>query len=136
MSAEPNYSILILDRPRPLRYTVRSLRLLEDRSGRNLGELLVSKAGLSGAVWLIWAALITADTAFAERQEPGLTIEDVSDLLQDHWFDKGHTLPELEPYYSTALLEAGVFAPRDKSQKKSAAAPLPEPIGSETGSTG
>jgi hypothetical protein len=135
MSAETHYGVIVLDRPRPLRYTVRSIRLVEDRSRRNLGELLIEKAGLSSAVWLIWGALITDDKSFKDGREPDLSVDDVSDLLQEHWFDKNRSLPELGPYYNEAFVSCGVFSKRDASKKDGPeVAELPAVSGSPTGS--
>lgn len=142
MSAETqtNDVVIELDKPRRLRYPVRALRLVEDRSRRNLGELLISHASIGAACWLVWAGLIADDAAFAERREPAITIDEVSDLLDEYWFGKGRSVGELSALYATALTEAGVFSRRDPTKKAPPVAEavgiaLPPTTGSPTGTT-
>jgi hypothetical protein len=100
---------ITLDRPRAFRYTTRALRLVEERSKRHLGELLITNASLSSAAWLIWGGLLHVDEGFLRRDEPTLTIDDVCDLLDEHWFKKDKHLTELAPIYAEAVVEAGIF---------------------------
>jgi hypothetical protein len=102
--------VLPLDRPRALRYTSRALRLVEQRSGRILGELLITHASIGSAVWLLWGALLHTDPAFQRREEPALTIDDVCDLLDAHWFSQGKALKDLAPYFAEATVAAGIFS--------------------------
>jgi len=99
-----------LDRPRTLRYTTRAMRLVEQRSGHPLGELLITCVGPASAAWLLWGALIHADEAFQRRQEPDLTIDDVCDLLDTDWFEKGNALKDLWPFFREATVAAGYFS--------------------------
>lgn len=126
--------LIHLDKPRTLRYGSRALRLVEQRSGRILGELLITHASIGSAVWLLWGALLHEDAAFKARQEPTITIDDVADLLDAHWFPK-HTLKELSPIFAEAVVQAGLFSRSEPGKA------LPEPgtvspdSGSPTGST-
>lgn len=106
-----------LDKVRALRYSSRALRLAEARSGQVIGELLISRIGVGSVAWLLWAALIHSDPAFCRRDEPDLTVDDVCDLLDEHWFGKGRTLRELTPFFTEAVLQAGYFtrAPAGKA---------------------
>lgn len=105
-----------LDRKRLLKYSTRALRLVEERSGDVLGELLITKASAASAAWLLWGALIHEDEAFRRRGEPTLTIDDVCDLLDEHWFAKNHTLKELWPYFGEAVVQAGLFSREGKAE--------------------
>lgn len=101
--------VIQLDRARRLKYTSRALRLVEERSGHLLGELLISHASVGSVAWLMWGALLHEDVAFTERREPELTIDDVCDLLDEHWFAKGKPLKDLVPFFTEAVVEAGFF---------------------------
>lgn len=125
--------VIELDKRRPLRFTMRSLRLVVDGSKREIGELLVTHAGVASSAWLIWGALIHADEAFQKRQDPDLSIDDVCDLLDAHWFSKGKTVKDLEPLYSAAIVQAGIFT-RPEGKAPPEAAPEPPASGSSTGS--
>lgn len=114
-----------LDRVRTLKYSTRALRLLEQRSGRILGELLITYQSVGAASWLLWGALIHDDSAFRDRRvEPELTIDDVCDLLDEHWFGKGKVLKDLGPLFAEAVVQAGMFSREGKAQPEA-------PIGSD-----
>lgn len=100
--------VIQLDKPRTLRYSTRAMRLVEERSGRSLGELLITHAGVASAVYLLWGGLIHGDTAFQRRQEPDLTVDDVCDLLDAHWFP-AKTLKDLAPFFAKAAIDSGYF---------------------------
>lgn len=102
--------VITLDRARTLRYTSRALRLVEQRSGRLLGELLITHTSIGSAVWLLWGAFLHEDEAFRKRQEPDVSIDAVCDLLDEHWFKKGKTLKDLAPMFAEAVVEAGIFS--------------------------
>lgn len=106
---------LHLDRLRTLKYTTRALRLVEQRSGRILGELLISYASVGAAAWLLWGALIHDDPQFRQRNEPSLTIDDVCDLLDEHWFGKGKVLKDLGAIFAEAVVQAGMFSREGKA---------------------
>jgi hypothetical protein len=128
--------VIQLDRPRALKFSTRALRLVEQRSGRILGELLITHLSIGSAVWLLWGALIHADDAFRRRQEPSLTVDDVCDLLDEHWFAKGKTLKELGPFFSEAVVQAGLFS-RDDPGKAPPETGTSSPVsGLPTGSGG
>lgn len=97
-----------LGQPRPLRYTTRAMRLVEERSGHSLGELIITRVGVASAVYLLWGGLIHSDAAFQKRQEPSLTIDDVCDLLDAHWFPH-KTLKDLSPFFTQAAIQSGYF---------------------------
>ena len=101
--------VIQLDQPYALRYTTRAMRLVEERSGRSLGELLITHTGVASAAYLLWGGLIHTDEGFRNRQEPQLTIDDVCDLLDEHWFKKGLALKDLAPFFKTATVESGYF---------------------------
>lgn len=102
--------VIHLDRPRAMRYSSRALRLVEQRSGRILGELLITHASIGSAVWLLWGALLHDDEAFRRRSEPTLTIDDVCDLLDEHWFKKDKKLTDLATFFAEAVVQAGIFS--------------------------
>ncbi len=84
------------------------MRLVEERSGRSLGELLITHAGVASAVYLLWGGLIHGDPAFQRRQEPELTVDDVCDLLDANWFP-AKTLKDLAPFFTKAAIDSGYF---------------------------
>jgi hypothetical protein len=101
--------VIQLDRARTLRYSSRAMRLVEERSGHALGELLVTRVGVSAAVHLLWGALIDDDTAFQRRREPELTVDDVCEFLDEHWFPK-YSLKDLWPLFMSAAEASGFFS--------------------------
>lgn len=126
--------VIELDKRRTLRYTMRSLVLTVKGSGCEIGELLITRAGVASAAWLIWGALIHEDAAFQKRQAPELLIEDVCDWLDEHWLGKGRTIKELEPLYSAAIQAAGLFEKAPAGKAVPEAALEPAASGSSTGS--
>lgn len=71
----PNGVRVKLDKSRTLRYTNRSLVMLEDESGMSATELMerVSAGSMKAVNQLIWAGLLHAD--------PGLELYDVYDMV-------------------------------------------------------
>lgn len=128
--------VIQLDRPRTLRYSTRALRLVEQRSGRILGELLITHASIGAAVWLMWGAFLHEDDAFRKRQEPTLTIDDVCELLDAHWFAQGHTLKELGPIFGEAVVQAGLFTRAEPGKAPPETGTGSPDSGSPTGSNG
>jgi len=126
--------VIDLDKRRTLRYTMRSILLTVQGSGCELGELLITRAGVASSAWLIWGALIHEDAAFRRRQAPELLIEDVCDLLDEHWLKKGRTIKELEPLYSAAIQACGLFEKATSGKATPEAGPEPPASGSLTGS--
>lgn len=110
--------VLKLDKDRTLRYTTRAMLLIEQRSGHTLGELLITKIGISSAVHLLWGALLANDDAFQRRQEPTFAIEDACELLDEHWFQKGKALKDLWPNFMAAALAAGFFTQSEAASGK------------------
>ena len=127
--------VIELDKRRTLRYSMRSLLLTVEGSGKEIGELLITHAGVASSAWLIWGALIHEDAAFQQRQAPGLLIEDVCDWLDEHWLKKGHTVKELEPLYTAAIEAAGLFSKAPVGKAVPEAGPEPPASGSGIGST-
>jgi hypothetical protein len=127
---------ITLDRVRTLRYTSRALRLVEQRSGRILGELLITYQSIGAAVWLLWGGLLHEDAEFRERREPTITIDDVCDLLDEYWFKKDRTLKELGPLFAEAVVQAGVFsrAGSDEGKAQPETGTASHASGSPTGS--
>jgi len=124
-------------KPRALRYTSRALRLVEQRSGRILGELLITHASIGSAVWLLWGALLHEDEAFLRRADPELSVDDVADLLDEHWFCAGKTLKDLAPYFTEAVVQAGLFSRGNTEGKATPDSGTGSPgSGSATGSNG
>jgi len=130
-----------LDRKRTMRYGSRALRLVEERSGHILGELLITHASAASATWLLWGALLHEDEAFRQRLEPKLSIDDVCDLLDEYWFGRGKTLKDLAPMFAEAVVQAGMFSREGKASPETGSGSPgsgkdgSEPSASATGST-
>lgn len=84
----------------PLRYTVNSLCILEEKMACGLDQLL--KTSFSAVRGLLWCALSDA--------RPGLSLSDAGDLLEKH-LKEGGSLGQVARILALALEDAGFFHP-------------------------
>ena len=105
---------ITLDKPYALKLTTRALRFVEhrDQSGLLLGQMLIECMSAASAAWFLYACLLHNDDQFMAGRAPDLQVDDVCDLLDEHWFKKGKTLKDLVmAYFGQAVVEAGLFSP-------------------------
>ena len=93
----PSYTVIQLDKPRTLRYTLKSLYILEETAGKSLTELFnpeeITKLSLKMVALLLWAGLI--------HEDPEITEEQVIDLMDQSPL----TLTEMVEVISSAFVE-------------------------------
>ena len=113
----PSYAVIQLDKPRTLRYTLKSLYILEETVGKPLAELFnpeeITKLSLKAVALLLWAGLI--------HEDPALTEEQVVELMDQ----SSLTLSEMVEVISGAFIEqvskkvgAGPFEKKSRRTKR------------------
>jgi hypothetical protein len=129
---------------RVLSYSVNAVCELEERSARNLGQLLLTlqlnvvAPSFAACRWLVWAGLLHDDAQFQKLGVPSLTPAQVGDWLHA-WLTAGHTLGELGPIIAAALEQSGLIGTRkgeaEGNARPEATTGSPSPTsGSPTGS--
>ncbi len=109
-----------LDRPRKMRYTINSMRALEETFGTGLQGIFNENMGLNQIVHLIYIGLKFGGGLEENSKEDNPFF--VGDLLQEHFLDKGKELKELMDYALDALRRANLI-PRDTTTDKVQPAP-------------
>jgi len=103
------YIEIPLDVTRKMRYTINGMRELEKIFGSSLSQIFKPEAaGMNQIVHLVWVGLSNA---------PGngrLSVDDVGDLLQEHFLDKGHDLSEAMDYVTQGLRLGGFLGKGDE----------------------
>jgi hypothetical protein len=81
-----------------LEYTVNSACEVEERSGKNITDLLNRE--FSGIRWLLWGGLIS--------RQPRMTVREVGNLIGEH-ISAGGDLVEISTQCLEGMKEAGFF---------------------------
>lgn len=102
-----------LDRQRELRYGVNALCILEDKLGKNLGEILSQGMGISMLRLVFWAGLVWDDKELTEEEAGG---------LMDTYMQSGHAFSEVSDLITKALMKSGFVDPADVEAIEQAAA--------------
>jgi hypothetical protein len=128
-------------RDQVLQFSVNALAELEDRSARNIGQLLAqirlnTKApSFSACRWLVWAGLLHRDEQFLTIGVPAVTPAQIGEQL-DAWLKAGHAIGDLGAAIAAGLERSGLFGERPApGNAPPEAAPASPTSGSPTGST-
>ncbi len=114
------YVEIPLDKLRKMRYTINGMRELEKIFGASLGKIFdPDAAGMNHIVHLVWVGLSNA---------PGnqrLSVDDVGEMLQEHFLDKGRALTEAMDYVTQGLRMGGFLGAQDEEGEEANPSPNP-----------
>jgi len=101
-----------LDKVRTLRFTINAMRELEKTFSKSIMAIFSDSPGLDHITHLVHVGL---------RHGGGggkrLTVDDVGDLLQEHFLDRGKGMKEImDDYVLEAMRESG-FLPKEEEEE-------------------